>query len=48
VGTLVIAFAPLDAAFAQGANSSGRVLLFEIYGLVLFIASLWLERRRFS
>ena len=46
VGTLVIAFTPLDAAFSQTGNRVGRLLLFGLYGLVLFIGALWLERRR--
>ncbi len=46
VGTLVIAFAPLDAAFAEGAERAGLLLLFAIYGVLLFVGSLWLERRR--
>ena len=46
VGTLVMAFAPLDAAFAEGDARVGRLLLFGAYGLLLFVGSLWLERRR--
>ena len=46
VGTLLIAFAPLDAALAES-RSVDRVLLFFflLLGVVLFVASLWLERR---
>ncbi len=46
VGTLLIAFAPLDAALAES-RSVVRVLLFFflLLGVVLFVASLWLERR---
>jgi len=46
VGTLVMAFAPLDATFAEGDARVGRLLLFGAYGLLLFVGSLWLERRR--
>ena len=46
VGTLVIAFAPLDAAFAGGTDRVALLLLFAIYGILLFMGSLWLERRR--
>jgi hypothetical protein len=46
VGTLVMAFAPLDAAFADGDARVSRLLLFGAYGLLLFVGSLWLERRR--
>ena len=45
VGTLMIAFAPLDAAVA-GSERTGRLLIFLIFGLVLFVGSLWIERRR--
>jgi hypothetical protein len=47
VGTLLIAFAPLDAAIAESRRVS-RILLFFflVVGIVLFGASLWLERRR--
>ena len=48
VGTLLITFAPLDAALTES-RSVARVLLlffFLLIGVVLFAASLWLERRR--
>jgi hypothetical protein len=47
VGTLLIAFAPLDAALTES-RTVVRVLLFFflLLGVVLFAASLWLERRR--
>ncbi len=46
VGTLVIAFAPLDAAFAGGPIRAALLLLFAIYGVLLLVGSLWLEGRR--
>ncbi len=48
VGTLLITFAPLDAALTES-HSLARVLLlfsFLLIGVVLFAGSLWLERRR--
>ena len=46
VGTLLIAFAPLDAALAERPGRTGLLLLFMLYGVLLFIGSLLLERRR--
>ncbi len=46
VGTLLIAFAPLDAALAEGSGIAGKFLSFVIVGVTLFAGSLWLERRR--
>jgi hypothetical protein len=46
VGTLLITFAPLDAALAEGSGTAGKFLSFVIVGAALFAGSLWLERRR--
>jgi hypothetical protein len=46
VGTLLITFAPLDAALAEGSGMAGKFLSFVIVGVTLFAGSLWLERRR--
>jgi len=46
VGTLLITFAPLDAALAEGSGIAGKFLSFVIVGVTLFAGSLWLERRR--
>ena len=45
VGTLLIAFAPLDAVLAERPAAS-FLLSFLILGLVLFTVALVLERRR--
>ena len=46
VGTLLIAFAPLDAALAERSEKTGLLLLFMIVGVLLFIVSVLIERRR--
>ncbi|HEV2671763.1 MAG TPA: hypothetical protein VGU74_11760 [Gemmatimonadales bacterium] len=47
VGTLLITFAPLDAAFVESRSDAIVLLLFFwIVGVSLFAGSLWLERRR--
>ena len=46
VGTLLIAFAPLDAALVERPGRTGLLLLFMIFGVLLFIGSLLIERRR--
>ena len=47
IGTLVLAFAPLDAVFSpEGSGSLGSVLLFVLLGLSFFLLALLLERRR--
>ena len=46
VGTLLITFAPLDAALAESSGMAGKFLSFVIVGVALFAGSLWLERRR--
>lgn len=46
VGTLLITFAPLDAALSESRNVIRGLLYFLGIGLVLFAGSLWLERRR--
>jgi hypothetical protein len=46
VGTLLIAFAPLDAAIAESGRASRALLFFLLIGMALFAGSLWLERRR--
>ena len=46
VGTLLITFAPLDAALAEYGGVARKFLFFLIVGVVLFAGSLWLERRR--
>ena len=45
VGTLLIAFAPLDAALAERPGRTGLLLLFMAFGVLLFIGSLLIERR---
>lgn len=45
IGTLLVAFAPLDVALTEG-RRWGTLLLFLLLGASLFIGSLWLERRR--
>ena len=46
VGTLLIAFAPLDAALAEQRGKTGLLLLFMIVGVLLFLVSVLIERRR--
>jgi hypothetical protein len=46
VGTLLIAFAPLDAALAERPGRTGLLLLFMTFGVLLFIVSVLIERRR--
>jgi hypothetical protein len=47
VGTLLIAFAPLDAAFSVASpHLVGLVLLFLCLGALLFVAAMTSERRR--
>jgi len=46
VATLFITFAPLDSALARDSGVASTFLFFLIVGVVLFAASLWLERRR--
>jgi len=46
VGTLLITFAPLDAALAPDSGQARTFLFFLIMGVALFAGSLWLERRR--
>lgn len=46
VGTLLIAFAPLDAALAERPGSTSLLLLFMTFGVLLFIVSVLIERRR--
>ena len=46
VGTLLITFAPLDAALAQDSGVARAFLFFLVMGVALFAGSLWLERRR--
>ena len=47
IGTLLVAFAPLDAAFAPDLQRALRLmLLFLIAGIVFIYASLVAERRR--
>jgi hypothetical protein len=46
VGTLLVAFAPLDAALAEGGRATRALLFFLLIGMALFAGSLWLERRR--
>ena len=45
IGTLLIAFAPLDAALAERPGKTGLLLLFMLFGVLLFMGSLLLERR---
>lgn len=44
IGTLLVAFAPMDAVLAE-AGRRGLVLIFFLVGGLLFMGSLWLERR---
>lgn len=46
VGTLLIAFAPLDAAYASAGNAGRTALLFLAAGLVMVIIAVILETRR--
>jgi hypothetical protein len=47
IGTLILAFAPLDAVFSpEGSGSLDSVLLFLLLGLSFFLLALLLERRR--
>jgi len=47
IGTLILAFTPLDAVFsAEGGRRLGSVLLFLLLGLSFFLSALLLERRR--
>lgn len=46
IGVLLIAFAPLEAAFSRGAGTLRWLLLFLSCGLLLFIAALYFEGRR--
>jgi hypothetical protein len=46
IGTLLVAFAPLDAALADQPGQGGRLLQFMIFGVLLFAGSVLLERRR--
>lgn len=45
IGTLLMTFAPLDAALNRDANVTS-LLIFFVIGLIVFGGSLWLERRR--
>jgi hypothetical protein len=44
IGTLLVAFAPMDAVLAEPGRR-GLVLIFCLVGVLLFMGSLWLERR---
>lgn len=46
VGTLLIAFAPLDAALAESRSVTRALLFFLLMGVALFAGSLWLEGKR--
>jgi hypothetical protein len=47
IGTLIIAFAPLDAVYsAESGNRPRSVLLFVLWGLSFFFGALFLEWRR--
>ena len=46
VGTLLIAFAPLDAALSDNRTVIRLLLYFLAIGVGLFAGSLWLERKR--
>jgi hypothetical protein len=46
IGTLLLAFAPLDAALSEGRMPIGFLLLFVGSGLLLFVAALLMERKR--
>ena len=48
VGVLLVAFAPLDAAFSGGPRALSWLLLFLSFGLLLFVGALVLERKRFD
>jgi hypothetical protein len=45
IGTLLMTFAPLDAA-VNPAESGGRLLIFFVIGLIVFLLALRLERSR--
>ena len=46
IGVLLIAFAPLEAAFSSGSRALTWLLLFLLVGLSLFSAAVIFERRR--
>lgn len=46
IGVLLIAFAPLDAAFSGGVRSAGFAIAFGSLGLLLFVVAVVLEGRR--
>jgi hypothetical protein len=46
IGTLLMTFAPLDAAINPG-ESGARLLIFFFIGLIVFVLALRLERSRF-
>jgi len=46
IGTLLMTFAPLDAAI-NPSESGGRLLIFFLIGLIVFLLALRLERSRF-
>ncbi|MFI5312179.1 MAG: hypothetical protein ACHQQ3_13145 [Gemmatimonadales bacterium] len=47
IGTLILAFTPLDAVFSTEGGGRGRpFLLFLLWGLSFFLGALLLERRR--
>ena len=46
VGTLLIAFAPLDAALSENRSIARVLLYFVVFGVALFAGSLWSERIR--
>jgi len=47
IGTLVVAFAPLEAAFARESDDRlATTLILLTYGIVLFVGALLFERRR--
>jgi len=45
IGTLLMTFAPLDAA-VNPKESGGRLLIFFVIGLIVFLLALRLERSR--
>ena len=45
IGTLLITFAPLDAALNENRGAVRGLLYFLVVGFLLFAGSLWLERR---
>jgi len=45
IGTLLVTFAPLDAALNRDANVFS-LLIFVVIGIIVFAAALLLERRR--